>query len=693
MPCGDLCHCEIAPAPTPDLIELDPRNWQKRGSSWVYRDRTGAHGGVVRVVLKPGKRRGRLQIDAKGSGFLWELPGKVDHTEIELRIGDTRYCVEAGSNLVADGSRGRLLARNIPAPASCAAASAADGKGKGILWLLGDENLVAPNGDEPNWVPEIFAQIIADASPTIGPILKVHILYTVADSDIFPKIVAAFESVAENASLTGAKSAFETASADGGIDVIYSAATVENMPVSSGDRSAAPAPPSIDYDILVLADGATATYLDMPQADQDAIVAHVEAGGVLVAQGRSASLLGSVVLRETNSVMDNLSPAEALTNPYDKGLQLEPGMFGMLPKSIIDANLLDTGRIARLPVVLARANQDFDQDLLAIGIDDATALRIKLSETTDDGYAEVRGGGSVTLQHARACGTEVDLEPIMIGNVEYTTPHITRLVHHQLIEGYEFEVTSKQITVRPDWEWVPEPFAQEDAVNFTQNLTLSGGSTSPADQGSVYFKDVFLGSKNKALMLGEVEFTNGLDILQNTVYGTRLFSGNGGGQATKVGVNLLALAEQPGRTALMFPMGSSAKTLGKSVVKNVGFGTRSVLALDSYGVSGVAYSDYEEKDSSGPRQSVALVGANLSVIGKNRSVDLHDFPACDSMLAGDVNCDSKVNVVDVQAVINNSLSGEYDTVEPIGSYGDVNCDGKVNAADVTLAIQLALAAM
>ena len=547
----------------------------------------------------------------------------------------------------------------------------ASASAKGPLWLLGDDDLEIAKDVEANWVAPVFEQIVTEAKFSITPEPKVLVLYADANGQLVEDIKAAFS----NAGIV--------------VPDHFSSAKVQDVAIYCGARNNVPCEMSIgDADILMLIDGTTPSYFQqLSQAKRDAIVAHVNAGGILVAQGRAASLMGAVVLKQTNSIMDDVSSQEALTDPYDKGLQLDPGPFGLLPKSVIEVNFLDEGRIARLPVVLARANEQAAKPLLAIGIDDSTALRVKLSKRTDNAYAEVVGGGSVTLQHARACGTVVDLESSLISGAVDTTPHITGLVHHQLTAGYEFEVTSKQITVRPDWEWVPGPFVQEDAVNFTKNQVLSGSSAKPAKLGSVYFEDVF--GDSDPILLGEVVLTTGDDILQNTVYGTRLFSGNGGGQATKVGVNLFPLADQPGRTALMLPKGATALTQGKSTVKSIG--SRSFLALDSYGVSGVAYSDYEEGSSKQARQSVALVGAHLNVIGKGGSVDLHEFRECDSMLPGDVNCDGKINVVDVQHVIINAQNG--DPAEPVGSFGDLSCDGTVDITDVMISIQLALEAM
>ncbi|MCH2173398.1 dockerin type I domain-containing protein [Myxococcota bacterium] len=550
----------------------------------------------------------------------------------------------------------------------------------GPLWLLGDDDLevngvvvngVETNGVEANWVAPVFGQIVTEAQVSITPDPTVLVLYADGGGLLLYDLEKAFE----NAGIV--------------VPAHFHAAKLQDVAIVSGGRSRAAAEVSIaSADILVLMDGTTPSYFaQLSQAKRDAIVAHVAGGGVLVAQGRAASLMGSLVLKQTDSVMGDVSPYDALANAYDPGLQLEPGPFGFLPKSLIEVNFLDEGRIARLPVVLARANQQAEKPLLGIGIDDSTALRVKLSSRTDNAYAEVVGGGSVTLQHARACGTEIDLEPGLIGGVPDTTPHITGLVHHQLTEGYEFEVTSKQITVRPDWEWVPGPFVEGDAVNFTANLPLNGSKPSYPYLGSVYYEDVFI--EPKAILFGEVEFTAGEDVFQNTVHGTKLFGGSDGGQATKVGVNMLALADQPGRTALLLPSKAKALPQSPSTVKNIG--SPSFLALDSYGVSGVAYSDYQEGNSDSPRQSVALVGAHIHVIGKGGSVDLHDFRECDSMLPGDVDCDGKVNVVDVQHVIKNSLEGV--PAEPVGSFGDLSCDGSVDINDVMIAIDYALEAM
>ena len=55
-----------------------------------------------------------------------------------------------------------------------------------------------------------------------------------------------------------------------------------------------------------------------------------------------------------------------------------------------------------------------------------------------------------------------------------------------------------------------------------------------------------------------------------------------------------------------------------------------------------------------------------------------------SNLPGDVNGDGEVNVADVNAVINQVLSGQ------LSEAGDVNGDGEVNIADINAVIDLIL---
>ncbi len=87
-------------------------------------------------------------------------------------------------------------------------------------------------------------------------------------------------------------------------------------------------------------------------------------------------------------------------------------------------------------------------------------------------------------------------------------------------------------------------------------------------------------------------------------------------------------------------------------------------------------------DSSTPvRFRISQVGGN-----KNSPIYVDDFTLYYNenapVLTGDVNGDGKVNISDINAVINMILSGKTDTA------GDVNSDGQVNISDVNLIISI-----
>ena len=56
----------------------------------------------------------------------------------------------------------------------------------------------------------------------------------------------------------------------------------------------------------------------------------------------------------------------------------------------------------------------------------------------------------------------------------------------------------------------------------------------------------------------------------------------------------------------------------------------------------------------------------------------------EDLMTGDVNCDLEVNIADINAAIDQILSGDYTAT------GDVNGDGEVNIADVNAVIDVIL---
>ncbi|MEE3329994.1 MAG: dockerin type I repeat-containing protein [Myxococcota bacterium] len=144
------------------------------------------------------------------------------------------------------------------------------------------------------------------------------------------------------------------------------------------------------------------------------------------------------------------------------------------------------------------------------------------------------------------------------------------------------------------------------------------------------------------------------------------------------------MAENPGFAAIWVPKQTAVKAKTPALLENMGFSKRSILVLSSFRATSVAFSEYQEVDAPGKRQSVAIENARLHVIGKGRSLDM-----CALLQDGDINGDGKVNVVDVQSVI---IAQTWGT-PTVGAHGDLDCDGEITVVDVLLSIQYALQAM
>src|SRR6185436_4881697 len=68
-------------------IALPCEYWAAKGTGFVYRDKTAAHGGVRQVKYAPGT----LQVDLRGPAYA-SIDGPVAALELGLEVGTTAYC-------------------------------------------------------------------------------------------------------------------------------------------------------------------------------------------------------------------------------------------------------------------------------------------------------------------------------------------------------------------------------------------------------------------------------------------------------------------------------------------------------------------------------------------------------------------------------------------------------------------------
>jgi hypothetical protein len=125
---------------TSGRIALAAANWKAAGNpsgrrGYRYRDRSGASGGVQKVIY----RDGAIAIKAARAGWPWQPAGGADLTLLRFEIGDRTYCSEFGG-IAKSNQAGFLLLRDAPAPTECRAVCG-DGE------ITGEEECDPPNGD------------------------------------------------------------------------------------------------------------------------------------------------------------------------------------------------------------------------------------------------------------------------------------------------------------------------------------------------------------------------------------------------------------------------------------------------------------------------------------------------------------------------------------------------------------------
>jgi len=455
-----------------------------------------------------------------------------------------------------------------------------------------------------------------------------------------------------------------------------------------------------EADIVWIMDGAPKSYngaLGLNPSARAQIKAHFDANlagankaSVVGGQGRAATLLGEVFLEDANG-NDEWKAGEALQGKAFDSAPLVSNFLELLPNTLIDSDFLQNGGIARLPVMIARAEEQHGS-LVGIGVDDATALRVEFPQAESRspvGFtATVFGGGSVTLQ-----GMDSDTQASLVPGL---SPHITDLVHHQVTQGYQITkagsgIENVQINA-PSTAIIPPLFTPADATYFWPVKPILDliDKAELGVKGSEYDPGFFSGDSD-AVFKGEIELVTGTEELRNTVYASNLFSGATWG--TKTGTLLLALADKPGRSGIWVTHGQKVRPETPATINNqvCNFCTegdaRSILVMDTMDVSSVDFSTYKEQGATYARQSVALVGGRLHVVAWKESIDLHDFSTC--QLVADVDGNASLNVIDVQYVI---MAQGANPVPP-DMPEDMNHDGQVDIVDVNIAIQCALGAM
>ena len=197
---------------------------------------------------------------------------------------------------------------------------------------------------------------------------------------------------------------------------------------------------------------------------QTAIQTIYENGGVIGGTSAGLAVLGEVVFDGQNG---SLTSDQAAYNPYHYRVSITDDFLDILPGVFTDSHFNERGRLARLTVMLARRNQDNDEDLLGIGVEYKTAFCV------DENMIGTVHGEMVTIIH-QSDSSEIQC-------IANEPPRFTNIVFNQLLDGDQYNLSSREFVGAGNWI---EPFEPEIITQpvFTE-MTLNGSEDSTAHFG------------------------------------------------------------------------------------------------------------------------------------------------------------------------------------------------------------------
>lgn len=166
---------------------------------------------------------------------------------------------------------------------------------------------------------------------------------------------------------------------------------------------------------------------------EQALAQAFEHGGVVGGSSAGLAVLGGV---DYIAARNSARPLDCLLNPHHRDITLADDFLPLLPGVLFDSHFTARGRLGRLLAFLAHWQTTRSQDILAIGIDEHTALCVE-----PNGSATVMGAGSVTILHTNP-NSDVMCEP----NRPLRATNITT---HLLTRGFRFDLATRRLLEAP----------------------------------------------------------------------------------------------------------------------------------------------------------------------------------------------------------------------------------------------------
>ena len=269
---------------------------------------------------------------------------------------------------------------------------------------------------------------------------------------------------------------------------------------------------------------------------QSAIQSVYENGGAIGGTSAGLAVLGEVVFDGEHG---SLTSDQAAYNPYHYRVSMTDDFLDILPGVFTDSHFNDRGRLTRLTVMLARRNQDNDENLLGIGVEYKTAFCV------DENMIGTVYGEMVTIIH------QSDSSEIQCTANE--PPRFTNIVFNQLLDGDQYDLSSREFVGAGSWT---EPFEPEIITQpvFTE-MTLNGSEDSTANFGHYIITGLTENENN--WWYGDLEIEDGSGLVPHAVIIPKIWNDYDyfpnriiGGEFGVVGQNtgFSAYQDQPFRT-------------------------------------------------------------------------------------------------------------------------------------------------
>lgn len=204
---------------------------------------------------------------------------------------------------------------------------------------------------------------------------------------------------------------------------------------------------------------------------EEAIKEVFRRGGVISGTSAGAMVLSDVTF---SAQYGSVYPRQALKNPYINAVALEDDFLDLYPNTLFDTHYIERGRFARLIPFFLKSYSELDKSVLAVGIDDRTAICIDSL-----GMATVYGSASVSI-------FQFDDKTFIDASNEYI---IENLRCDILVEDWQYNFNTKEVIPASDaYLFEPSP-----TIGYPKTDLLLTGINQPSRNVSVSL-DYFLES-------------------------------------------------------------------------------------------------------------------------------------------------------------------------------------------------------